>query len=177
MCQNCINAIKKHWPDLPERDYYTLLVDATGWPLTPHEDVMRQVADMAKRSGCKLNVAIGLAGGDMDREARACESPVTQKGQTMTDKPMTLNEARNILTAEFSDHPVSVQADCRSWPGRCGPHRLETTFAAFVHNDSGFAATCPGAPSLEFALEDIRNQMNAADVEAIATPEPQEVTA
>ena len=61
MCQRCIDAVKRHWPDLPEVDYHRLLWNCTAFPVAPPEVIEQQVREMAEKSGCDLDKAIVIA--------------------------------------------------------------------------------------------------------------------
>ena len=61
MCQKCIDAVKKFWPDLPENQYSDLLWNITCFPFGDHNDVLSQVKEMAEKSGCNLDKAMAIA--------------------------------------------------------------------------------------------------------------------
>lgn len=76
MCQQCWDAVKKYWPDLPESDYHDLLWNTTAFPFADPETTRKQVQDMAERSGQNLHAAFTLAVEDLDRDMA-----VIRKGQ------------------------------------------------------------------------------------------------
>jgi hypothetical protein len=61
MCQKCVDAVKKHWPDLPEEDYGTLLMSATAFPMADAEYIENQLEDLARRTRCDLGFACAIA--------------------------------------------------------------------------------------------------------------------
>uniref|UniRef100_A0A6H1ZXN4 Uncharacterized protein n=1 Tax=viral metagenome TaxID=1070528 RepID=A0A6H1ZXN4_9ZZZZ len=61
MCQHCVNIVKKHWPDLPEDDYGTLLINATAWPFGGPETIAGQVKRLAEVSGQNIGKALAIA--------------------------------------------------------------------------------------------------------------------
>lgn len=70
MCQKCVEAVKKHWPKLPESQYSSLLLGCTAWPCAGPEETERQLKDMAIRSGQDLGMAMAIA----DTETREAMS-------------------------------------------------------------------------------------------------------
>ncbi len=66
MCQQCFDAIRHHWPDLPRKDYGRLLFEATSYPAGDGEQVARQVAEMAEKSGQCLEAAMAIADRELD---------------------------------------------------------------------------------------------------------------
>ncbi len=72
MCQQCVDAVRKHWPDLPEDQYGELLWGATAFPFACGEETANQVAEMAERSGQDLGLA--LADEDTDRAMKALDA-------------------------------------------------------------------------------------------------------
>ena len=74
MCQRCVEAVKRYWPDLPQGDYGRLLWNCTAFPVAMPETIEQQVRDMAERSGCDLGKAIQIADQELDeamKHARA----------------------------------------------------------------------------------------------------------
>ena len=67
MCQRCVEAVKRYWPDLPQGDYGRLLWSCTAFPAAKPETVEQQVRDMAERSGCDLGKAMKI----VDEETNA----------------------------------------------------------------------------------------------------------
>lgn len=61
MCHLCTDAVREHWPDLPEEDWYALLMGATCFPLGSGEETARQVKEMAEKSGCNVGMACAIA--------------------------------------------------------------------------------------------------------------------
>ena len=66
MCQTCVDAIKRYWPDLPEAQWGDLLMSATCWPFGDGAQVAAMVKQKAAQSGCDLQRAIGIACDEMD---------------------------------------------------------------------------------------------------------------
>ena len=73
MCQRCLDAVKRHWPDLSETEQGILLWNATAFPFSGPETTEKQLKEMAERSGRDLGKAIALAEADM--EAAMAEAP------------------------------------------------------------------------------------------------------
>jgi hypothetical protein len=61
MCQQCVDIVKKYWPDLPEDDYSALLMNGTAWPLGGPETIEPQVKRLAEESGQHLGKALAMA--------------------------------------------------------------------------------------------------------------------
>ena len=72
MCQICVDAIKKYWPDLPEDKWGDFLMSCTCYPAGCGEQVAEQVKEMAEKSGCDLKRAMGIANQEMEEAMRAC---------------------------------------------------------------------------------------------------------
>ncbi len=66
MCQLCLDACKKYWPDLNDEDRSTLLMGATAFPFGCGEGIAAQLKDMAEKSGCDLGKALAIADEEMD---------------------------------------------------------------------------------------------------------------
>ncbi len=64
MCQQCVDAVKRYWPDLPDDRYGDLLICATALPFGDADQVVKQVQEKAEQSRCNLGFAMSLA----DRE-------------------------------------------------------------------------------------------------------------
>ena len=71
MCQKCVDAIKKYWPDLPEEDWRHLLWGATPYPCGSAEDVVQAIRQMAERSGCDVGLACAIADTELERDMEA----------------------------------------------------------------------------------------------------------
>ena len=68
MCEKCLLAVKKYYPDLPESDYGDLLMSATAFPHGNHETVERQLKETREATDGTLAQAIGYAEAKMDEE-------------------------------------------------------------------------------------------------------------
>ncbi len=66
MCQQCVDAVKKYWPDLPDDRYGDLLMSATSFPFGDADRVEREVREMAEQSGCDLGKAVAIADAELD---------------------------------------------------------------------------------------------------------------
>lgn len=64
MCKQCIEAVRKHWPDLPNDQYGDLLWCTTAFPFGGPEIVEPQLEEMARLSGCDLEKAKAIADSD-----------------------------------------------------------------------------------------------------------------
>ena len=71
MCQKCFDAVKRHWPDLPESQYDDLLMGATCFPCGGPEAVEAQVAELAQQSNCNLGYALAIADTEMREATKA----------------------------------------------------------------------------------------------------------
>lgn len=60
------DALKQHWPDLPERRWYGFLLCATSYPFGSNEQVAKELKDMAERTDCNPGMAMALADEEMD---------------------------------------------------------------------------------------------------------------
>ena len=77
MCEKCVDAVKQYWPSLPENQYGNLLYGATSFPFGDHEQVCKQVKELAEQTGCNLDQAIAIACEEMDREMKAARDTET----------------------------------------------------------------------------------------------------
>lgn len=66
MCQKCVDAIQKYWPNLPETDWHDLLWAATAYPFGDGDYVAAQVKEKAEQSGQDLGCAMAIAEAEMD---------------------------------------------------------------------------------------------------------------
>jgi len=65
MCQECVDAVKEYWPELPQDQWGDLLMGATAYPYGGPEKIRTQLAEMAERSGRHLGKALALADDDL----------------------------------------------------------------------------------------------------------------
>ena len=61
MCQKCVDAVKKYWPNLPEDKWDSLLWGATCFPAGEPEQVEQQLQELAEQSGCDFDKAMAIA--------------------------------------------------------------------------------------------------------------------
>ncbi len=61
MCQKCLDAVKRYWPDLPKEDYGELLFSCTAFPFADLETTKQQIREMAEKSGRDLLKAMVIA--------------------------------------------------------------------------------------------------------------------
>ena len=47
MCQHCVDALQKNFPDLPEKDAVALLWEFTSFPFGSHEQVQQELVELA----------------------------------------------------------------------------------------------------------------------------------
>ena len=66
MCQRCLDAVKTHWPNLPDEHIGTLLMGATCFPFGPAERVEQQVVDLSRVTGQNLDFALRIADWELD---------------------------------------------------------------------------------------------------------------
>lgn len=64
MCQPCLDAFKKHWPDLTGKERVDLLLGATSYPASP--DIAARLEYLAKWTGNDIEKALDLAALEMD---------------------------------------------------------------------------------------------------------------
>jgi len=67
MCEKCLLAVKKYYPDLPESDYGELLMSATAFPFGHGETIEKQLKEASEATDGSLNQAIGYAEYKMDK--------------------------------------------------------------------------------------------------------------
>lgn len=58
MCQKCIDAVKKHYPNLPKKDYGELLMSATAFPFGQPEYIEKQLKELKRKTDGTLDGAI-----------------------------------------------------------------------------------------------------------------------
>ena len=61
MCQQCVDALKQYWPDLPESQWWTLLFGGTCFPFGSGEQTAAQLRELAEKSGCDMERALAIA--------------------------------------------------------------------------------------------------------------------
>ena len=61
MCQQCLDAVNRYWPDLSKEDCASLLWCCTAFPFADPDTVTRQVREMAEKSGRDLGKAMMIA--------------------------------------------------------------------------------------------------------------------
>jgi len=66
MCQQCLDAVQKHWPDLTPSEAHTLLWEATCFPFGRPEQIEAQVEILARRSRRNLGFALRIADWETD---------------------------------------------------------------------------------------------------------------
>lgn len=66
MCQQCVDALKKFWPNLPENRWMDLLMGATSFPAGCGEQVAKDLEEMAIKSGQDIEKAFTIACEELD---------------------------------------------------------------------------------------------------------------
>lgn len=61
MCQQCVDAVKRHYPKLPKRYYGELLMSATAFPFGQPEYIEKQLNKLRKHTDGTLGGAIAYA--------------------------------------------------------------------------------------------------------------------
>ena len=79
MCQKCIDAVKKHYPDLPEKDWGDLLMSATAFPFGDPETIERQLAEAKANSDGTMEGAIAYANKQLDEAMKKIDLSATTK--------------------------------------------------------------------------------------------------
>lgn len=66
MCQQCLDAAKKHFPGHTDSEYNELLWSATAFPFAPPDHIERQLIEAVTLFGNDIGKAIGYAATHMD---------------------------------------------------------------------------------------------------------------
>lgn len=61
MCQKCADAVKLHYPDLPDADYGDFLMSTTAFPFGCGDTVERQVREMREATDGSIAAAYKYA--------------------------------------------------------------------------------------------------------------------
>ena len=57
MCQKCVDAVRLHYPQLPEKDYGSFLMGATCFPFGEPEQVAEQLATTRRNTDGSVEAA------------------------------------------------------------------------------------------------------------------------
>ena len=77
MCQKCIDAAKRHYPDFSDEEVGALLMNATCFPFGSPELVERQIIEVRQNTDGSLQSAIDFAHEELDREMNKFRSQAT----------------------------------------------------------------------------------------------------
>ena len=66
MCQLCVDAVRRYFPDVPDDDYGDFLMTATAFPCAGGEHVAKQLEEMAEKSGGDWRRAMAIADEEME---------------------------------------------------------------------------------------------------------------
>jgi hypothetical protein len=61
MCQLCVDAARRHYPELPDDEIGALLMGATAFPFASPEHVEKQLLEMRAKTDGSLGAALALA--------------------------------------------------------------------------------------------------------------------
>ena len=61
MCQKCVDAVQKYYPNLPEEDWSRLLWGATAFPMGDAEQIEEQLAELIENTDGSLESALAYA--------------------------------------------------------------------------------------------------------------------
>ena len=75
MCQTCVDAVRKYYPDLPEENYCDLLMGATCFPFGTPSKIAGQLARLRKKTDGSLQAALAFA----DAETEASMKKISKK--------------------------------------------------------------------------------------------------
>ena len=67
MCEKCVEAVRKHFPTVPDERIGELLWSSTAFPLAEPDVIDRQLAEMAGRGITAVDEACAFADEAMDR--------------------------------------------------------------------------------------------------------------
>jgi hypothetical protein len=79
MCEKCVEAVKKWYPELPEDQWDDLLMDATCFPFGSPEMVEKQLKELREKTDGTLGGAIIFANEEMDKEYRQYKDSESSK--------------------------------------------------------------------------------------------------
>ncbi len=65
MCQQCLDAVRTHWPNLPDEHINTLLMSATSFPFGESDKIEQQVSHLSRVTGQDLGFALRIADFDL----------------------------------------------------------------------------------------------------------------
>lgn len=66
MCQACVEAVKRHYPQLPDKDYGGFLMAVTCFPFGDPERVDEQLATMKRNTDGSVGAAYAYADRETD---------------------------------------------------------------------------------------------------------------
>ena len=61
MCQQCIDVVAKHYPNLDENEVGDLLMSATSFPSGTPEEIEKQLLELKENTDGSLDAAINYA--------------------------------------------------------------------------------------------------------------------
>lgn len=72
MCEKCVEAVRKYFPNLSQEDYGELLMGATCFPFGPPEMVEAQLKELQEKTDGSLLGALAFADAEL---IKAMEAP------------------------------------------------------------------------------------------------------
>ena len=66
MCQKCVDAVKLHYPQLPEKDYGEFLMGVTCFPFGEPEQVAEQLKTLKRNTDGSVGAAYAHSDRQMD---------------------------------------------------------------------------------------------------------------
>lgn len=68
MCQQCYDAVTKHYPTLTDEERGELLMGATAFPFCSPEHLESQLVELKEKTDGTLNGALAFADMELDRQ-------------------------------------------------------------------------------------------------------------
>lgn len=72
MCETCVGALKKWWPNATEEQGMVLLWNATAYPMGGPETIERQLREASEETGQDVGLALAFADIELD-VAMSCQ--------------------------------------------------------------------------------------------------------
>ena len=91
MCQQCVDAVREIWPNLPEENMHDLLICATAYPFADAETIKEQLKQAYAASGGNLRAAIAWADRQWEEDSLESENRMREAAEDI----ITLNADKN----------------------------------------------------------------------------------
>ena len=66
MCRTCADVVRRHFPDIPVDKCVDFLFQVTAFPCTSVEHIVKQIEEMADKSGGDWELAMEIADEELD---------------------------------------------------------------------------------------------------------------